>query len=98
MNRLAFGGRENLAITHNSTGEVKQYNAKLLLNNFNTFSQTVIQNPANFSPAIGRLELMSFEWVNLAGDTINNDNCDWNISLQITEEVAANAAAVITGD
>jgi hypothetical protein len=87
MNRLDFGGRENYSITLETTGATKTYYGKLLLNNFNTVSQTFVQNPIPFNPALPRLDQLSFDWVEFAGNVINNNDCDWNVSIQITEEV-----------
>jgi hypothetical protein len=87
MNRLDFGGREDHSITLEPTGATKTYYGKLLLNNFNSYSQTFVQNGVAFNPPLSRLDQLSFTWLNFSGDVIDNDNCEWNISVQVTEEV-----------
>jgi hypothetical protein len=77
--------RENFKITRDPTGQVQNFHGKLLLNNFNTYSQSFIYNNQPFNPPIGRLDQVYFQWVNVVGDTIDNDDCDWSATLVITE-------------
>ena len=97
MNKLDFGGTENLALSREATGQTKSYYGKLLLNNFNSFSQTLVQNPVSFSPPIGRLEHVSFQWLNLDGSQVNNTNCEWNISVSVTEQLMKTPAPITSG-
>jgi hypothetical protein len=96
MNKLDFGGRENLSVTRDSTGATKTYYGKLLLNNFNAFSQTLVQNPVTFQPPISRLESVSFQWLNFDGTQVNNTNCEWNISISVTEQLTKSQSAAPT--
>jgi len=52
-----------------------------------------------FTPGIGRIETLSFQWVNFDGTQVDNVNCDWNMSISLSEEVlkAGSLAAVQTG-
>ena len=78
--------RENYNITLESTGEVNKYNAKLLLANFGNYSQTAIQNPIQFNPPLSRLDRLTFTWVDINGNVIDNNDCEWSACLQITEQ------------
>ena len=87
MNRLDSSGKENLSITHESQGQTNQFAAKLLLANFGSYAQTMIQNPITFNPVLTSIDRLSFEWVDLTGTRINNLDCEWNAAVQIVEQV-----------
>ena len=87
MNRLDSSGKENLSITHESQGQTNQFAAKLLLANFGSYAQTMIQNPITFNPVLTSIDRLSFQWVDLAGVQIDNLDCEWNAAVQITEQV-----------
>lgn len=87
MNKMDFGGKENLKETTDSTGQVNGYNAKLLLNTFGSYAQTLIQNPVYFNPSVLRLEKLTFQWYDTAGTLITNSECDWNAAIQLVEDV-----------
>jgi hypothetical protein len=87
MNKMDFGGKENLKETTDSTGQINGYNGKLLLNTFGNYAQTIIQNPVYFDPPVMRLEKLTFQWFDTAGTLITNTECDWNAAIQIVEDV-----------
>jgi hypothetical protein len=87
MNVLGTTSNENFNITRDSTGQVNNYYGKLLLANFGQFSQTMMQNQAEFNPPIGRIDQFSFQWTNEVGETIDNFDCEWTATLTITENV-----------
>lgn len=87
MNRMDFGGKENIKETTESTGQVNGYNGKLLLNTFGSYAQTIIQNPVYFNPPILRLEKLTFQWFDTAGTLITNTECDWNAAIQLVEDI-----------
>jgi hypothetical protein len=87
MNKMDFGGKENLKETTDSTGQINGYNGKLLLNTFGNYAQTIIQNPIYFNPPILRLEKLTFQWFDTAGTLITNTECDWNTAIQFVEDV-----------
>ena len=87
MNRLDSSGPENYSITHETTGQTNQFNAKLLLANFGSYAQTMVQNPIPFNPVLTSLDRLTFEWVDLAGVRIDNADCEWNAAVQIVEQV-----------
>ena len=80
--------KENFKITRDTTGQVQNFHGKLILNNFNTFSQTFIFNNQPFNPPIGRLDQVYFQWVNIVGDTIDNNDCEWSATMVIQENKA----------
>lgn len=87
MNKMDFGGKENLKETTDSTGQINGYNGKLLLNTFGNYAQTIIQNPVYFNPPILRLEKLTLQWYDTAGTLITNTECDWNAAIQFVEDV-----------
>lgn len=87
MNKMDFGGKENLKETTDSTGQINGYNGKLLLNTFGNYAQTIIQNPVYFNPPILKLEKLTFQWYDTTGSLITNTECDWNAAIQIVEDV-----------
>jgi hypothetical protein len=87
MNRLDFGGKENLKETNEPTGSVLGYNGKLLLNTFGSYAQTIVQNPVYFNPPLLKLDKLTFQWFDTAGTAITNAECEWNAAIQIVEQV-----------
>lgn len=90
MNRIDTTGLENLALSRDPQGNVRQYAAKLLLTSFGSFTTSLVQNIANFNPPIERLDQLQFTWTDVNGTQINNVDCDWDASIQITESVEYN--------
>ena len=87
MNRLDSSGPEKLSITHEPTSQTNQFAAKLLLANFGSYAQTMVQNPVSFNPVLTAIDKLTFNWVDIAGVQINNLDCEWNAAVQITEQV-----------
>jgi len=92
INTIDITEKEQLNITRDSTGSIGQYFGKLLLGDFNTYSRTFISNQVTFNPPISRLDKLSFEWLDSNGITINNIDCDWSLSLVVTESVVRQTA------
>jgi hypothetical protein len=86
MNRMDFGGKENLKETNEPTGSILGYNGKLLLNTFGSYAQTIIQNPVYFNPPLMKLDKLTFQWYDIVGQIITNTECEWNAAIQIVEE------------
>ncbi len=86
MNRMDTSAKEKLSATQEPTGATKAFHAKLLLANFGSFAQTLISNPLSFNPPLGRIDKLSFEWVDVAGAVIDNSDCEWNAVVQIVEK------------
>jgi hypothetical protein len=91
MNRMDSSGKEKLSITHDSTGQTNQFAAKLLLANFGSYAQTMVQNPIPFNPVLTSLDRLTFQWVDLANVQIDNLDCEWNAAIQIVEQVTTAA-------
>jgi len=87
INSIDITGKEDLALTRDSTGSIGQYFGKLLLGDFNTYSRTFVSNQISFNPPIARLDKLSFQWLDSAGVQINNADCDWSASIAITEYI-----------
>lgn len=85
MNRLDSTAKEDFKITRESTGQIQFYFGKLLLNDFNSYSRSFVNNQLIFNPPIPKLENMYFEWVDVAGNQIDNNDCEWACSITITE-------------
>jgi hypothetical protein len=93
LNTLDTTAKENFKITRDSTGFVNTFHGKLLLGNFNTYSRSFVSNPVRLNPPIGRLDQMYFQWVDFTGTQIDNFNCDWSASLNITESKQINTVS-----
>ena len=89
MNRMDTTALENLSVTHEPTGVVNQYAAKLLLAPFGNYATTLIQNPIQFNPVLQSLDRLSFQWTDTAGTTLDNTECEWNAVVQIQERITA---------
>ena len=86
MNRMDTSAKEQLSATQEPTGATKAFHAKLLLANFGSFAQTLISNPLSFNPPLGRIDKLTFQWVDVAGAVIDNSDCEWNAVVQIVEK------------
>jgi hypothetical protein len=73
-------------LTLEPTGAIKAFHGKLLLANFGSYAQTLISNPVSFYPPIGRLDKITFQWVDVTGGIIDNNDCEWNAVIQIVEK------------
>lgn len=87
MNRVDTGSKENLAATHEPTGYTKAFYGKLLLANFGNYAQTLISNPIAYLNPIGKLDRLTFQWIDNTGAILNNNDCEWNAVIQITESI-----------
>jgi hypothetical protein len=86
MNRMDSGSKENLYLTQDTTGSTKAFHAKLLLAPFGSYAQTLISNPVSFSPLLGRMDRLSFQWLDATETQIDNSDCEWNMVVQIVEK------------
>jgi len=87
LNRMDTTSKENLSQSLESTGETKTYHAKLLLANFGSYAQTLISNPIAFLNPLGKLDKLTFQWLDATNTILNNGDCDWNVVVQITEDI-----------
>lgn len=96
LNRVDTSGPEDLALVQDTTGATKQYYAKLLLANFGSYTQSMIQNPVALNPPISKIDRIRFQWIDQLGNIIDNGDCEWSGILQITESVnVVNAESLI---
>ena len=86
MNRMDTGAKENLSATQEPTGVTKAFHGKLLLAPFGSYAQTLVSNPITFYPPLGRMDKLTFTWVDITGATINNTDCEWNAVVQVVEK------------
>jgi hypothetical protein len=86
MNRMDTGAKENLSQTLEPTGATKAFHAKLLLAPFGSYATTLISNPISFYPPLGRMDKLTFSWVDVTGAVINNADCEWNAVVQLVEK------------
>jgi hypothetical protein len=87
LNRMDTTSKEKLSESRESTGETKTYHAKLLLANFGSYAQTLISNPISFLNPLGKLDKLTFQWLDATNTILNNGDCDWNMVIQITESI-----------
>jgi hypothetical protein len=87
MNHVDTGYKENLKVSTETTGSLKSYYGKLLLNSFGSFSQTMISNPIVFQVPIPKIDKLTFTWFDNVGTTINNKDCEWTMVVQIVESL-----------
>jgi hypothetical protein len=80
------GSKENLSATLETTGFTKAFHGKLLLAPFGSYAQTLVSNPIAFMPPLGRIDKLTFNWVDVTGATIDNNDCEWNVVVQISEK------------
>lgn len=93
MNKVDTSKKENLAQSQDAQGVTKAYFGKLLLANFASYAQTMVSNPVAFVNPFGKLDKMTFQWLDRAGVIINNNDCEWNAVVQITEKIDVTAPA-----
>jgi len=97
LNRMDSVQKENLALSLETTGITKAYYGKLLLSNFGSYAQTLISNPIAFLNPVGKLDKLSFQWLDITNAIINNNDCEWNAVVQITEKITIATPKVDTG-
>jgi hypothetical protein len=85
INGMDAGAKENYEVSREPTGSTKQYYCKLLLTGFGGNATTFIHNPITFNPPLNRLTNLHFQWMDANGLVINNNDCDWNMTVTLTE-------------
>ena len=86
LNTLDTTNNEDLAVSRDTTGQIENYHAKILLASFGNYSYTSIINPAILNPPLPRLDQMYFQLVDITGAQLNNMDCEWSATLQIVEQ------------
>jgi len=99
MNSVDHTDVEDTAVSQDPTGQISHYFAKLLLNDFGCYAQTMIESPKIFAPVLGRLDRLTFSWVDRAGRPLAGPDaasCDWHMTLRIVElQDRASAASTL---
>jgi hypothetical protein len=99
MNSVDHTDLEDTEVSQDPTGQISHYFAKLLLNDFGCYAQTMIESPKIFAPVLGRLDRLSFTWVDRAGRPLvgpDATSCDWHMTLRIVEiQDRASAASTL---
>ena len=99
MNSVDHTDVEDTAVSQDPTGQISHYFAKLLLNDFGCYAQTMIESPKIFAPVLGRLDRLTFSWVDRAGRPLvgpDAASCDWHMTLRIVEiQDRASAASTL---
>lgn len=88
MNMVDHTSPENYDISQESTGQVAHYFGKLLLNGFGCWAQTFIEMPKIFRPVLGRLDFLTFTWLDRSGSPLAGPDaasCDWNMAVRTVE-------------
>lgn len=85
LNTLGVSSKEDLSLTREPSAESNKYFAKILLNNFGGFCRAAVQMPKNFSPVLGQFLTLSMQLVDRNGNPIDNNDCDYDIVMEITE-------------
>jgi hypothetical protein len=87
VNTVGTSALENLALTRDTFAEDKKYFAKILLNNFGGFCRAAVYMPKEFAPTLGKYDTISLQLVDRNGVAIVNTDCDYSMTLQISEVV-----------
>jgi hypothetical protein len=85
INGMDAGGKENYVTSREPSGTTRQYYCKLLLTSFGGNATTFIHNPIKFNPPINRMTNLQFQWVDSKGLLIDNNDCEWDMTVNITE-------------
>jgi len=87
MNQMDTVQNEDLSLTQETTGVTKAFFGKLLLAPFGNYSQTLVSNPITFLNPLGKLDRLTFQWVDATGAILDNDQCEWDASVTIAEQI-----------
>lgn len=99
INTMTISERENLATQNGVNGQVDRFFARILLNNFGSYTTTMLQTGRPFNPPIGKLDTMHFQLVDKNGTVLENDDCNFTATISITEQKkVANQVATIELD
>ena len=58
-----------------------------LLNSFGSYSQTFIQSPKPFVSPLGKLQKLSFTWVDAFNQPLINYDCEFSVVLEVSEMI-----------
>lgn len=87
LNGVDVSNKEDLSLSRDTFGEKQKYYGKLLLNTFGTFAQTFVQSVKAYPTPLGRVDKLTFRLYDMNHQPIDNDDCEYNIVMEITELV-----------
>jgi len=87
INRIDAGSKEDYSTSKEPTGKTNNYYCKLLLTDFGGNATTFFHNPVTFNPPLGKLSRLNFQWLDDAGNQLNNMDSDWNMVINISEGI-----------
>jgi hypothetical protein len=85
INTMAVSAKENLSETRESQGQDVQYFVKIILNDFGGYCRAGVQLDKDFTPVIGKYEIVSCQLVDKNGNQLSNLDCDYDMVLKIVE-------------
>ena len=85
LNGLDISNKEDLSLSRDTFGEKEKYYGKLLLNSFGSFAQTFVQSSKPFPTPVGKLEKLTFSLHDANNRLIINNDCEFNVVLEIGE-------------
>jgi len=90
LNRMSAGTKENYLDSREPSGLTSYYYCKLLLNGYGQKATTFIHAPVFFTPPIGKISKLSFQWIDSKGNLLNIPSAtdsDWQMTVNIQENV-----------
>ena len=85
INTLAVSAKENLSETRESQGMDTQYFTKIILADFANYCRAGVQLQKEFSPVLGKYEVIECQLTDQNGNILSNTDCDYDMVVQITE-------------
>jgi len=87
INRVDAGSKENYRTSKEPSGTTQNYYCKLLLTDFGGNATTFFHNPVTFNPPLNKLSRLNFQWLDDSGNPLDNVDADWNMVINISENV-----------
>ena len=85
INTMGVSAKEDLSQTRESQGMDTQYFSKIILNDFASYCRAGVQLEKNFSPVLGKYEVIECQLTDKNGNTLSNIDCEYDMVVQITE-------------
>lgn len=85
INAMSVSGKEMLSECRDSAGQEAKNFAKILLNDFGSFSSTAVQRPKEFNPVLGKYEVITCQLTDKYGNQLSSIDCEYDFVLQIDE-------------
>jgi len=89
INSIDVSNKEKLSKTRDTSGQSNSYFGKLLLNTFGSYSQTFVQATKAFPTPLGKMDKLSFNFVDSNNSRILNTDCEFTIVMEISEMLDA---------